>query len=179
MRGLPAMKAIVANENLQITIPVSNFIDSDLWRSWPGWQGLGHPAEAIQLELDLTKFVEVIGPFAKSIKCLESTHSTAADVYLFWLAIMSQLEELFREDKIKLPNNVKEEIRAITNRRFNGMINDAPTDVYVAAFFLDPRTPPPMFVVLFFSTAQSGRLSWIAHVPGRQSQSIGHRTCHD
>ena len=87
---------------------------------------------------DLTKLLDVIAPFAKSIKCLESSHSTAADVYLFWLAIMAHLEDLFRKTPYTLPNHVKEQIRAISNRRFDGMINHAPTDVYIAAFFLDP-----------------------------------------
>ena len=102
-------------------------------------KGLDHPTAAIQFELDLTKLTEVIGPFAKSIQCLESTHSTPADVFLFWLAIMAHLDQLFRDQKIQLPSNVVEQIRAITNRRYNGMINNGPTDVYIAAFFLDPR----------------------------------------
>jgi hypothetical protein len=92
---------------------------------------------ALQLELDLKKLLEIIGPFAKSIKCLKSAHSTAADVYLFWLAIVAQLDQVFV--KKQLPEQVKAQIRGITNRRFSGMIDDAPTDVYVAAFFLDPR----------------------------------------
>ena len=86
-------------------------------------QEFGHPTEAIQLELDLTKLVEVLGPFAKSIKCLESAHSTPADVFLFWLSIMAQLEQLFRENKIQLPTAVQKQIRAIINRRYDGMIN--------------------------------------------------------
>src|SRR5436190_5155818 len=102
-------------------------------------QGLDHPADVIQLELGLVKLLEVIGPIAKAIKCLESTHSTPADVYLFWLAVMAQLEEVFCENKVPLPADVKAKIRAVLNRRFDGMINNAPTDVYLSAFFLDPR----------------------------------------
>jgi hypothetical protein len=110
---------------------------------------LRHPTDVIQLELELTKLLEVIGPIAKAIQCLESTHSTPADVYLFWLAVMAQLGEVFREDKVHLPNDVKSQIRSIVNRRFDGMINDAPTDVYFSAFFLDPRrfSPPADLVI--------------------------------
>jgi hypothetical protein len=92
----------------------------------------------LQFELDLTKLVEVIGPFAKSIKCLESTHSTATDVFLFWLAIMAQLEYIFYNNKLKIPAEIKEQIRAVANQCFNGMINDGPTNIYIAAFFLNP-----------------------------------------
>jgi len=146
MRGLPAFRVIIEDEALQIHIVVS--VDAELDCTFkllrPNQKkGLEDPTEALQLELDLTKLLEVIGPFAKSIKCLESAHSTAADVYLFWLAIVAQLEQLFgKKQGGALPNRIKEQIRAITNRRFNGMINNAPTDVYVAAFFLDPRMLP-------------------------------------
>jgi hypothetical protein len=116
-----------------IPIPIEKNIDPRCGK------GLSHPTEAIQLELDLSKLIEVIGPFAKAIQCLESTHSTPADVFLFWLAIIAQLDQLFRDSKFQLPNDVKEQIRAITNRRYDGMINTGPTDVYFTAFFLDPR----------------------------------------
>ena len=79
---------------------------------------------AIQLELDLSKLTEVIGPFAKSIQCLES-HSTPADVFLFWVAIMAQLDhwQLFRDHKIQLPYDVVEQIRAITNQQWANCIS--------------------------------------------------------
>ena len=98
--------------------------------------------------------MEVISPFAKAIKCLESAHATAADVYLFWLAIVAQLEQLFMRKTIApntLSNNVIEQIRAITNRRFDGMINDAPMDVYLTAFVLDPRMSCSFCGLLFYS----------------------------
>jgi hypothetical protein len=51
---------------------------------------------------DLEQLLLVIGPIAKSIKCLESSHSTVADVYLFWLAIVASLEDLIENDKLAL-----------------------------------------------------------------------------
>ncbi|KAI0054381.1 hypothetical protein BV25DRAFT_1806052 [Artomyces pyxidatus] len=78
-------------------------------------------------------------PFAKAIKCLESSLSTAADVYLFWLAAIAQLAQLFKENRIGLQTSTMGSIRAAVNNRFNGMINNAPNDVYIMAFFLDPR----------------------------------------
>lgn len=43
----------------------------------------------------LRQFVAVLEPLARSIKCLESNHSTAADVYHFWLAVLARYHELF------------------------------------------------------------------------------------
>jgi hypothetical protein len=81
----------------------------------------------------------VIGPFAKAILCLESAHSTPADVYLFWLTIMATLDHLFKTNESGLRSETIEEIREIANARFDEMINDGPTDVYLTSFFLDPR----------------------------------------
>jgi hypothetical protein len=142
LRGLPALKAIAEDETLQIKIPVSNASQSTVQLYSQGHEkGLSHATEALQLEIELTRLVEIIGPFAKSIKCLESSHSTAADVFVFWLATIAHLDQLFRDDKLGIPGGVKEDIRAITNRRFNGMINNGPTDIYLTAFVLNPSMP--------------------------------------
>lgn len=90
-------------------------------------------------ELELTKIISVLGPFAKAIECLEHSHCTAADVFLYWLAIQSQLQYLFEENRVGLPASAIEDIRAIANRRFDEMINESPNDVYLTAFYLDPR----------------------------------------
>jgi hypothetical protein len=126
---------------------------------------LAGSADILQLELDLVKLMDVIGPFAKAIKCLESAHATAADVYLFWLAVVAQLERLFlkKPSPATLPNWVREQIRAVTNQRFDGMINDAPTDIYVAAFFLDPRQLS--FITVSFIVLIPNTLSRLSRCP--------------
>ncbi|PCH43088.1 hypothetical protein WOLCODRAFT_18145 [Wolfiporia cocos MD-104 SS10] len=100
---------------------------------------IGNPDLAIRIDalLDLSKFIAVTIPYARAIKCLESTH-TPTDVYLFWLAVISQLDSLFANDGSRLLVQTTEAIHTITNCRFNGIINNAPTDIYVVAFFLDP-----------------------------------------
>jgi hypothetical protein len=116
LRGLPALRAITEDETLQIKIPVSNASQSTVRLYSQGCvKGLSHATEALQLEIELTRLVEIIGPFAKSIKCLESSHSTAADVFVFWLATIAHLDQLFRDNKLGIPSGVKEDICAITN----------------------------------------------------------------
>jgi len=96
-------------------------------------------ATTTQLELELTKLIAVLGPFAKAILCLESAHSTCADVYLFWISALASIEDLFRSGQSGLQNETIKSIRAISNKRFDQMINDGPTDIYITSFFLDPR----------------------------------------
>jgi hypothetical protein len=90
-------------------------------------------------ELALDQLLAVLAPPAKSLTCLESSHSTVADVYLFWLAVMASLEEVITSPDNEIPSEVVEKLRRICNYRFDQMINDAPSDVYLTGFFLHPR----------------------------------------
>jgi hypothetical protein len=61
----------------------------------------------------------------KTITCLESAHSTAGDVLLYWYAIAATLEKIFSSSKAKIPEEVQGQVRAIYNRRFQELF--APT----------------------------------------------------
>jgi len=82
----------------------------------------------------------IIGPTAKSITCLESSQSTAANVYLFWLACTASIHEIIVKDIAHLPNYVLKQIWYATNRCFDQMVNEAPSNIYLTAFILDPHT---------------------------------------
>ena len=77
-------------------------------------------------------------PIACSIKALEGQSANAADVYIFWLAIASSLQTLFIRDG-DINKELAEKVTTIVNKRYKEFINDSPTDVYFAAFFLDPH----------------------------------------
>ncbi|OCB87760.1 hypothetical protein A7U60_g5083 [Sanghuangporus baumii] len=85
----------------------------------------------------LQRLTMVLSPMAKSITCLESSHSTVADVYLFWLAVTADIHFMLSQDGLATSDS--EKIRRAVNRRFNQMVNEAPSDVYITGFVLDPR----------------------------------------
>ncbi|KEP46915.1 DUF659 family protein [Rhizoctonia solani 123E] len=89
---------------------------------------------------ELRQLCTILEPFARSIKCLESSHSTPADVYIFWLAIIARLHELFKHNLTingaGIPKGVMEEITSIVNSRHQEMFQNP---VYLAGFFLDIR----------------------------------------
>ncbi|KAL5512313.1 hypothetical protein ACEPAG_3305 [Sanghuangporus baumii] len=85
----------------------------------------------------LQRLIMVLSPMAKSITCLESSHSTVADVYLFWLAVTADIHYKLSQDG--LATSDREKIRRAVNCRFNQMVNEAPSDVYITGFVLDPR----------------------------------------
>ena len=91
-------------------------------------------------ESELSAFVEVLAPIAKSITCLESTHSTVSDVFIFWLACMATIADIIQDDRYGMGPAVTEGIRRRMNKRYEQMIEKAPCDIYFTGFFLDPRT---------------------------------------
>ncbi|KAG8924430.1 hypothetical protein FRC00_005142, partial [Tulasnella sp. 408] len=70
---------------------------------------------ALNFKLELQKLVNVLRPFAFSIKCLESAHSTPADVFIYWFGVMSEYKEMFSSNIDELKKKTILDIRAIIN----------------------------------------------------------------
>ncbi|KAG9088744.1 RNA binding protein snu13 [Ceratobasidium sp. 370] len=96
-------------------------------------------ATGIKFKLMLTELVNILEPFARALLCLESTQSTLADVYFFWLGALASLNQYLSSSSSQLAQDEKSRIFTIASRRFNEAINDAPTDCYLTTFFLDPQ----------------------------------------
>jgi hypothetical protein len=94
---------------------------------------------AIEFKLMLTELVNVLEPLARALLCLESTRSTLGDVYFFWLAALAALNQHFSSKNNLLSAQDKSRLQSMIYSRFNEAMNEAPTDVYVTTFFLDPR----------------------------------------
>lgn len=92
---------------------------------------------------ELTQLSTVLEPFARSIKCLESSHSTLSDVYLFWLAVIARFREIIKSNEglvgVGLPKSVIKDITSILNGRHAEMFQGQAGHVYLAALFLDIR----------------------------------------
>ena len=92
----------------------------------------------MKFELDLARLLVIIKPYAKAIKCLEGGHVTADQVYYYWLDITLQLDSLFQRNEYDLMARMIDNIHAIKNSCFDEMITDAPNNIYITAFFLNP-----------------------------------------
>jgi hypothetical protein len=89
--------------------------------------------------MNLKRMLSVLEPIARAIKCLESTQSTLADIFVFWQAVLGKILELFMGSHSGFSNAEQTRIRRAIIYRYNETIHDAPTDTYLTAFFLDPR----------------------------------------
>lgn len=95
--------------------------------------------QSVHFEIALDQFLAITAPIARAITCLESTHSTVSDVYAFWLAVTATIHQIIIENSTEIPNSVLEQVRRAVNRRFDQMVNEAPFDIYLTGFVLDPR----------------------------------------
>lgn len=91
----------------------------------------------------ITQEMSLLEPFARSVKCLESSASTPADVAFFWLASLAVLHNTFtdsdKRDELMLTEDTITEVRSIVNGRYNEMVKGADQQVYLATLFLDFR----------------------------------------
>ena len=91
-------------------------------------------------EMCLQKYVDIVNPLARSLWSLESLQANAADVYIFWIAIIVTLKDLFSQNKKEtfIGKVLARKVMAIINTRYKAFIDNSPTDIYFTAFFLDP-----------------------------------------
>ncbi|KAG8710566.1 hypothetical protein FRC08_016996 [Ceratobasidium sp. 394] len=95
----------------------------------------------LKFEEELTQLAAVLEPFARSIKCLESSYSTLSNVYIYWFAVLARFQDIFKSNEtvsgVGLPSSVIKEITSVLNGRYAEMFNGDAGQVYLAAFFLD------------------------------------------
>ncbi|KAJ6546355.1 hypothetical protein B0H10DRAFT_1711212, partial [Mycena sp. CBHHK59/15] len=73
-------------------------------------------------ELELQQLNQILEPIARAIKCLEGLEVTVGDIWKFYVAITAVLHDLFEDNSLSIPLNVREEVSAIINRRYDQMI---------------------------------------------------------
>ncbi|KAJ7673239.1 ribonuclease H-like domain-containing protein [Mycena polygramma] len=108
--------------------------------------------KALRVILDINKGLETIGKtrfatfsdkhlgtIARAIKCLEGLVVTVGDIYKFYVAITAVLHDLFTEDALSISQDVRDEVSAIVNTRYDEMIGGPSGDLCLSGFFLDPE----------------------------------------
>ncbi|KAB5589446.1 hypothetical protein CTheo_7114 [Ceratobasidium theobromae] len=108
-----------------------------------------HPLQWMKDKQAIRSFVDtlqqeaaLLEPFARSVKCLESSLSTPADVCLYWLACQAKLNDMFTDsdqrNDLMLPEATISDVCAIVNSRFSEMIEGQDRRMYISTLFLDP-----------------------------------------
>lgn len=85
----------------------------------------------------------------KTIASLESSQANPADVYLFWLAILSNLKRVLDSGDTGFTTREAGQIRAVANDRFRELLTEGPDDCFISAFYLDPRMSLYLFTIVY------------------------------
>ena len=91
----------------------------------------------VRFRMELQRLIKVLMPFAKTIACLESSQLNPADIYLFWLAILSSLKHLLEDESLGFTASEAGQICVIVNAHFREVLQEGPGDCYISAFYLD------------------------------------------
>jgi hypothetical protein len=89
----------------------------------------------------------IVAPFIRALWSLEAADANASDVYVFWLAIAANLNDLFKKGtrKTGISLSLSNAVTEIYNKRYTEFFSHS--DIYFAAFMLDPR----IFIYFEFS----------------------------
>lgn len=99
--------------------------------------------------MELQRFIKITKPLAKTIACLESSQSNPADVYIFWLAILSAVKSILDDHSSGFTPSEAGQIRAILNSRFREVVLEGPDDCFLAAFYMDCRTSLKLIIIIY------------------------------
>ncbi|KIJ26392.1 hypothetical protein M422DRAFT_87851, partial [Sphaerobolus stellatus SS14] len=72
-------------------------------------------ASQIRFDSSLNQLVQILRPFAYAIKCFESAHLMASDVFAFWLAIMGSVETTLEDEDNGIGSETSKAVKAIVN----------------------------------------------------------------
>ncbi|KAG8725100.1 hypothetical protein FRC09_008778 [Ceratobasidium sp. 395] len=123
--------------------------------------------EVQRFEEELKQLVSVLEPLARDIKCLELSHSTLSNVYVFWLAILAQFQSMFKDSNWLngegLPSLAIADIISILNGRQPEMFWDFTRSAYLTAFFLNiHKLQGVRHIYTLLGALISSRLEWSA-----------------
>ena len=104
----------------------------------------------LRFQLQLVQYIAIVGPLARSLWSLEASQANAADVFIFWLAIASNLKEIFSKssEATGISRTLARQVTAIINHRYKEMIDESPSDIYFTAFFLDPHSYYILYLIV-------------------------------
>ncbi|KAF8600767.1 hypothetical protein BDV93DRAFT_446901, partial [Ceratobasidium sp. AG-I] len=112
---------------------------SSMLRCMPPIRQLPQSPASMRFEMQLTVYTALLNPILRALTCLESSFSTPADVLLLTSAALAAVNNHLEGSSHGLSSKlVISDIRRLASKRFSELINESPTDIYVAAFYLDP-----------------------------------------
>ncbi|KAG2345131.1 hypothetical protein BDR05DRAFT_947067 [Suillus weaverae] len=92
----------------------------------------------------LLQYITIVAPIIQPLWSLEAAHANASNIFIFWLAIIAMLNDLFSKglNVTGIPVTPAHEVMAIINKQYHEFFTN---EVYFVAFALDPWYPNSNF----------------------------------
>ncbi|KAI0060486.1 hypothetical protein BV25DRAFT_1785013, partial [Artomyces pyxidatus] len=134
LSALSVQRNLAAIKNVIESSPGSYPEIEDFYQTAPG------DLQTFEFERSLSQLCQVGTPAAKALACLEAVEATAADVYVFWHAVLRATEDVLQMKKLHFERDVADAIRGILNARHRQLFEDGniATDGYLTATYLNP-----------------------------------------
>ncbi|THU92691.1 hypothetical protein K435DRAFT_585370, partial [Dendrothele bispora CBS 962.96] len=73
--------------------------------------------EGFEFDWKLRQLIQICSPIAKALVCLEANDTNPADAFIFWHAVIFDIERTLTNSKNRFPENVRHQILSILNHR--------------------------------------------------------------
>ncbi|KAI0068562.1 hypothetical protein BV25DRAFT_1895794, partial [Artomyces pyxidatus] len=95
--------------------------------------------DTFEFESSLSQLILAGMPATKALACLEALEATAADVYIFWHAVLQATNDTLSNKKLHFKPDLANAIRGILNDRHDQLFEtgNLASDVYLAAAYLN------------------------------------------
>ncbi|KAG2116350.1 hypothetical protein BD769DRAFT_1778182 [Suillus cothurnatus] len=115
------------------------------WKARTSGDGVIPILERGKFEQSILQYITIVAPIIRALWSLEAAYANASDVFIFWLAIIATLNDLFSKgpNMTGVPVSLACEVTAIINKWYHEFFTN---EVYFVAFTLDPRYPNSDFL---------------------------------
>ncbi|KAF5350309.1 hypothetical protein D9758_012822 [Tetrapyrgos nigripes] len=146
-RNSPAIKAVVesGDESLEDWVTLDTYkheVQTDILRQEHAAVFQTSPTRASQeFEFVLKQLIDVGLPLARALACLEANDANPADIFLYWHAVVFEIERLVTDKKKDYPKEVQDEILHILDHRHSQLFTPGGrlyNCVYLATAHVNP-----------------------------------------
>lgn len=95
------------------------------------------------LMANLSGLVQLMSSGANGILTLEGQNTTCADVFYVWVCIAWHLEKVLSDTGSGV-GGYRGQVTGIYNHRFNQMMTESSHNIFLFAYFLNPRSFPSL-----------------------------------
>ncbi|KAL0952524.1 hypothetical protein HGRIS_006785 [Hohenbuehelia grisea] len=134
--------AVSVQRNILAITEVGKLMEDEFEKLREYYQPANSPSvDTFKFHTSLAQLIKMGLPTTKAIACLEGEHITAADVFLFYHAVMHETYSAVTNTRNRFPSEVQNQIIRILNKHYRQLFLSGPisSSIYLTATYLNPN----------------------------------------